>query len=64
MHGRDETCVKILVGIPEGNDDEDLGIDRRIILKFTLRKIGCGLESLEVDSCEPSGSRKCREFLY
>jgi hypothetical protein len=45
--GELKNAYKILVGRPEGrNDMKDLGIGRRIILKWILRNglVGCGLD--------------------
>jgi len=39
MHGRDANAYKILVGSPEGNYQlEDIGVDRRILLKWLFNK--------------------------
>jgi hypothetical protein len=41
--GGDKKCEKILVGKPEGKaHSEDLGVDKRIILKWILGKSGSG----------------------
>jgi len=40
MHGRDKNVYKILVGSPEGNYQlEDIGVDRRILLKWLFNKL-------------------------
>jgi len=39
MHGRDANVYRILMGSPEGNYQlEDIGVDRRILLKWLFNK--------------------------
>jgi hypothetical protein len=43
MHGRDANAYRILVDRPEGNYQlEDIGVDRRILLKWLFNK-QCGI---------------------
>jgi hypothetical protein len=71
MHGREKDCIQGLAGKPKERDQEDLDVDGKIILKWTLEKLGgeiwTGFIWLRTQTMagsseynnEPSGSIQC-----